>query len=76
MNNYYYFFDKNYIRYDELYTYNEEELFNIFKESNDKELNLLIWQFENIKKEEIPNIKLPKVKIRDLKPIVNGTRIE
>ena len=68
--------DKNYIRYDELYTYNEEELFNIFKESNDKELNLLIWQFENIKKEEIPNIKLPKVKIRDLKPIVNGTRIE
>lgn len=68
--------DKNYIRYDELYTYNEEELFNIFKESNDKELNLLIWQFENIKKEDIPNIELPKVKIRDLKPIINGTRIE
>lgn len=76
MNNYYYFFDKNYIRYDELYTYNEEELFNIFKESNDKELNLLIWQFENIKKEEIPNIELPKVKTRDLKPIINGIRIE
>lgn len=68
--------DKNYIRYDELYTYNEEELFNIFKESNDKELNLLIWQFENIKKEEIPNIELPKVKTRDLKPIINRTRIE
>ena len=68
--------DKNYIRYDELYTYNEEELFNIFKESNDKELNLLIWQFENIKKEEIPNIELPKVKTRDLKPIINGIRIE
>lgn len=76
VNNYYYFFDKNYIRYDELYTYNEEELFNIFKESNDKELNLLIWQFENIKKEEIPNIELPKVKTRDLKPIINGIRIE
>ena len=67
--------DKRIIKYNELYSYNEEELFHILKESNDEELNYLIWKFENIKQEEIPNIKLPKVKIRDLKPIVNGTRI-
>ena len=66
---------KQYISYDELYSYNEEELFTKFKIINDKELNLLIFEFENIKKEQIPNIELPKVKIRRLNPIVSGVRI-
>jgi len=66
---------KRYITYAELYYYNEEELFNIFKEKNDEESNSLIWRFENIRKEEIPNIELPNVKMRSLKPIVSGNRI-
>ena len=67
--------NKKYILYDELYSYNEDELFNIFKEKNDEELKSLILKFENVKKEEIPDIELPKVKIRKLNPIVSGTRI-
>lgn len=67
--------NKKYILYDELYSYNEDELFNIFKEKNDEELKSLISKFENVKKEEIPDIELPKVKIRKLNPIVSGTRI-
>lgn len=67
--------NKKYILYDELYLYNEDELFTIFKEKNDEELKLLILKFENLKKEEIPYIELPKVKIRKLNPIISGTRI-
>ena len=67
--------NKKYILYDELYSYNEDELFTIFKEKNDEELKLLILKFENLKKEEITDIELPKVKIRKLNPIISGTRI-
>jgi len=67
--------NKKYVLYDELYSYNEEELFAILKEQNDEELKLLIWKFEHVGKNEIVNIELPKVKIRNLNPIVKGTRI-
>lgn len=67
--------NKKYILYDELYFYNEDELFAIFKEKDDDELKSLLWKFENTKKEDIPYIELPKVKIRKLNPIVNGTRV-
>lgn len=67
--------NKKYISYDELYSFNEEELFSLFIEKDDEQLKLLILKFTNIKKEEIPNIEFPKVKIRKLNPIVNGVRI-
>lgn len=66
--------DKKYITYDELYSYNEEEIFSLMKEKI--ELRELINEFENIKKEDVPSIQLLNVKTRDLNPIVNGKRIK
>lgn len=65
----------NYFSYRDLYNYTEEELFNIMKSSNDKELNDLIYEFENIQKKDIKSINLPKIKIRLLSPIVANKRI-
>ncbi len=70
-----YTIEKEYITYDELYSYNEEELFNLFKEKEDKELKSLIYNFENVPKEEIPRTELQNVKMRKLNPIVDGKRI-
>jgi len=67
--------NKKYIAYDELYSYNEKELFDLLENKNDIELKTLINEFKNIKKENIPFIELPYIKIRDLKPLVNGVRI-
>ena len=67
--------DKNYIKYNDLYSYNEEELFDIFKAKNDYEFKGLISSFENAKMEDIPYIELPEIKVRSLNPIVDGKRI-
>ena len=67
--------DKRYISYDNLYLYNEEEIFSLWKGIEDKEFLALIHKFENIKKSDIDMIDLPNIKIRDLKPIVNGKRV-
>lgn len=68
--------ERNYLSYQELYSYSEEELFNLLKAQNDEELQMLIEKFKTIKKEDIPNIELPKVKVRSLNPLVNGKRIK
>lgn len=68
--------DKKYITYEDLYSYNEKELFGLFKEQIDIELQALISEFENKKITDIPEIELPKVKIRDLNPLVSGKRIK
>lgn len=68
--------ERNYLSYQELYSYSEEELFNLLKVQNDEELQMLIEKFKTIKKEDIPNIELPKVKVRSLNPLVNGKRIK
>ncbi|MCI9247268.1 MAG: HD domain-containing protein [Clostridia bacterium] len=68
--------DKRYISYEELYLYQEEEIFSLWKEKKDKKLLELIQKFENIKKSDISIVNLPNIKIRDLKPIVNGKRVK
>ena len=68
--------NRKYITYKELYYYTEEELFNIFENKNDSELNSLIYTFKNIKKDEIPDIEYPKIKVRKLNPIVKGVRVK
>ena len=68
--------DKKYISYDNLYFYHEEEIFSLWKEKKDKKLLELIQKFENIKKSDISIVNLPNIKIRDLKPIVNGKRVK
>lgn len=71
-----YSIDKGYITYTELYTSNEKELITKLKTINDSKLKEDLYKFQNIKKEDIPVIDLPNVKIRDLSPIVNGKRIK
>lgn len=68
--------DERYITYKDLYFYNEEEIFKLLKQKNNNKLKQLIKEFETQKKENIPNIKLPNLKIRDLNPLVNGIRLK
>ena len=68
--------DRGYISYDDLYSLNEIELFNILKNSNDKELLDKIYLFENIDIDSIPKIDIPNVKVRVLRPLVNGKRYD
>lgn len=67
--------DKKYITYSELFTSTEENIINKLKNTYDKQLLDYFNEFENISQNEIPDIDLPDVKIRDLKPIANGKRI-
>ena len=71
-----YSIEKGYITYEELYVSDEEKLIYILKKVNDEKLVKYFNIFENITKDEIPNIDLPKVKIRDLNPLVQGKRIK
>lgn len=67
--------DKKYISYEDLYRYNEHELFLILKHQKNKELKGLIHLFQNISYTEIPDFDIPNVKARVLKPLVNRKRI-
>lgn len=64
----------NLITYDDLYKYNEEELFNIFLSSRDYELFNDLDLFRNIEKEDIKETILPSVKSRKINPLVYGKR--
>ena len=67
---------KKYITYEDLYRHNEEELFTLFTNIDDIFLQDNINTFKTIKKEDIPNIESPNIKIRILHPLVNGRRIK
>ena len=69
-----YSLDNNYITYSELYSSTEDNLLNKLKYTNDELLNKYLYEFENIKSDEIPTINLPEVKIRALNPLVQGKR--
>lgn len=66
--------DRGYISYDDLYSLNEIELFDRLKNSKDKELLDKINLFESINIDSIPKTELPNVKVRVLKPLINGKR--
>lgn len=66
--------DKKYILYNDLYIYDEEQLFEILKSIKDSELQRLLYIFGNIKKDDIPSIELPYIKKRIINPLVNNTR--
>ena len=68
--------NNKYITYDELYVSNEEDLISKLKMSKDAKLLEYFDEFENITVDEIPSISLPKIKIRDLNPLVQGKRIK
>lgn len=64
------------ITYDELYTMNEEEILNIFEESNDEEIKNDLKLFKEIKLEDVPVINLGEVKKRALNPLVRNRRLK
>jgi HD superfamily phosphohydrolase len=64
------------ISYDSIYLLNEEEIFEIFWNSCDRELISLLEKFQNIKLNEIDNIDIPNAKVRYLEPIVKGKRLK
>ena len=66
----------NILLYEELYVSNEEDLISKLKKSKDSKLLKYFEKFENITVSEIPSINLPKIKIRDLNPLVQGKRIK
>lgn len=68
--------EKKYITYEELYSYNERDLFSILRKQKDNELKKLLNEFETKKISNIPELEIPKIKIRDLNPLVNGKRIK
>ena len=67
---------RKYISYNDLYLYDEDYLINLFKTINDSELKKLMNIFETITLDDIPDINLDAVKVRTIKPFVNGKRIK
>ena len=71
-----YAIDMGYITYDELYTVTEKYLFQKLYSIPDDYLKDMLKKFKHIKREEIEETNLPKLKIRDLNPLVNNQRIK
>jgi hypothetical protein len=67
---------QGYINYEQLYYLDEDTLFEILQNKDDQKLKKLLNEFQSIKLNDIPMIDIPKVKIRDLKPLVNKIRIK
>ena len=66
---------RKYIKYDDLFFLNEDQIFKIFIESKDNELLELLNKFKTIKKEEIPETIIPEVKSRIINPLVKDKRV-
>ena len=64
------------ISYDDLYKIGESRAMEIVKSMAryDCELRELLDIFLNIKKEDIPDISMPIIKKREIKPLVEGKR--
>lgn len=71
-----YVIENKFITYEDLYILTEEDLINKFKNIDDKILTNYMEKFENITISEIPKLSLPKVKIRDLNPLLKGKRLK
>ena len=68
--------DYNIINYNSLFYLDEEELHYLLE--NCKNIKILeeLYRFKNIKKDEIPNLELPFVKVRTLNPLVHNKRLK
>lgn len=70
-----YLIDKNYITYDDLYIYNEKQLFELMPLLDDEYLNNLLNKFKTIKKEEITYCDIPEIKNRYINPLIKNKRL-
>lgn len=68
--------ENKYISYNDLYELNEKELIEILENCNNKEINNNLIIFKNIEKENIPEMSLTNIKVRNLNPLVNGKRLK
>ena len=71
-----YAIDKKYFSYQDLFVYDEEFLFSYLDSIADNYLQKMLYTFKNIKLSEVPYKALPKVKSKELNPMVNGVRIK
>lgn len=67
---------KQFVSYDSLYFYTEEELILILKKTQDPEILSLLDCFFHCKKEEITQMSNSAIKRKVLNPLVLGKRIE
>lgn len=67
--------ERHYIVYDDLYTYGEKELLDLFQAQPDPELERLLHEFSTIQAADIPPRPLVKIKSRKLNPLVAGQRL-
>ncbi len=67
--------NNEYITYNDLYYYTEESLFKLLYSINNNKLREYLLEFTTKKKEDIPMTKLPNLKSRVLKPLVNSQRM-
>jgi len=67
--------ERHYIVYDDLYTYGEKELLDLFQAQPDSELERLLHEFSTIQAADIPPRPLVKIKSRKLNPLVAGQRL-
>lgn len=63
------------VSYPDLFSYTEEELFQLFKQSSNVEIQVLLDKFYHITKDEIPKTDISNVKRRIIHPIVCGERL-
>ena len=70
-----YALDNGYTTYDDLYHYDEEYVFGLLYSIRDRVLEEYLLEFTTKKKEDIPTTKLPNLKARVLKPLVNSKRM-
>lgn len=70
-----YALDNGYTTYDGLYRYDEECVFGLLYSIRDRVLEEYLLEFTTKKKEDIPTTKLPNLKARVLKPLVNSKRM-
>ena len=70
-----YAIDRGIIYYEDLFKLNEEDLFSILLQTGDPVIEDLMRTFRTIEKENIPQISLPNVKVRSIKPLLNGKRV-
>jgi len=66
--------EKNIIKYEDLYILDENKIMNIFENSKDIEILNLLKHLKEVRKEDIPETIISGIKIRNLKPLVNGKR--
>ena len=69
-----YAIDNGYLKYEELFSFDEDKIHEIFNSINNEQFKSLYASFKCIKADEVPFQEMPYIKKRDLRPLVDGKR--